>query len=347
MLSILKKKHFWGAIIGIALLVWCAKDVKWQDLETLATRTNFWYLFPATGCAFVFVILKALRWRVLVEPQKDIPLVRAITLYSTGQVLNIAMPALTGQVGRLILFSRKEGLRKTFIFSTILLEILFDAISLVVLILITSLVIVFPSEYRFIGFVIAGVTVLVLILFYLTLHFESSLESAARRHIRSRWPGVYVTLTKFLRSFTKGIQMLRSTSHFSQTLGISFALWAAHLLVIQFLFKSFGFDLTVAVAAAIMIINTIILMVPITPGNAGTFEVTVSTSLKAFSVGSTDAVLFALALHIFDVVPAFIFGFWYLKVEKISLAQIREEEAQTAILTELESEAQVGPKPKQ
>ncbi len=337
MIRMLKKKQFWGAIIGIALLAWCAKDVKWQDLETLAERTNYWYLIPSVIFAFLFVIFKALRWRVLVSPQKNIPLIRAVTLYSTGQVLNIAMPALTGQVGRLILFSRKEHLRKTFIFSTILLEILFDAISLVVLILLTSLVFVFPSEYRVIGFVIAGFTVGVLIIFYLMIHFEEPLEGQLRRHIRNRWPGAYITLTKFLRSFTKGIRMLRSTSHFSQTLGISFALWAAHLFVIHFLFKSFGFELSIPVAAAIMIINTIILMVPITPGNAGTFEVTVSTSLKAFSVGSTDAVLFALALHLFDVLPAFVLGFWYLKVEKLSLRQLSEEQPVGRVIDEVEA----------
>ncbi len=191
--------------------------------------------------------------------------------------------------------------------------------------LFTSLAFVFPQEYRAVSFVVAGVTTAVLIGFYVVLHYQRRLEQQLRAHLATRWPGVYVTTKKFIRSFVKGIALLRSSQHLAGTLFFSLMAWTAHMLVIYLMFEAFGFDLPIAAAAAIMVINSIALMIPITPGNAGTFEVVVSTSLVAFSIARTDAVLFALGLHLLDLLPGLLMGFASLRLERISLKEIRPE----------------------
>lgn len=318
-----KKKQFWGSLIAIALLVWCVKDIRLSEIKELSTRLDLIYLIPSIICAFLFVVSKALRWRIIVSQQKKISPIRAVTLHSAGQILNIVMPALTGQVGRMFLFSKKVGLKKTFIFSTIVLEILFDSISLIIFLLITSLAFVFPEEYRFLSYVIAGVTAVLIALLYIILHYQSAFESGSQRLFKKRWPSFYIGLRKFIRSFNKGMNLLRSSQHFFSTLGYSLFCWLVHTLVVYFLFKSFGLDLPFAAAASVMIINTLALMVPISPGNAGTFEVAVSSSLKAFSVSGTDAVLFALALHLLDLLPIMIFGYIFMHTEKVSIKDIK------------------------
>ncbi|MEE8576934.1 MAG: lysylphosphatidylglycerol synthase transmembrane domain-containing protein, partial [candidate division Zixibacteria bacterium] len=127
---IFKKKQFWGTLVAVLLLAYCFKDVRPEHIRSLSHRLEIIFLIPAIVCSFLFILTKALRWRLMVSQQRKIPVGRVITLYSAGQILNIVMPALTGQVGRLFLFARTEGLRKTFVFSTIVLEVLFDAISL-------------------------------------------------------------------------------------------------------------------------------------------------------------------------------------------------------------------------
>ncbi len=345
---ILKSKQFWGTLIAIALLAYCVKDVSLEELRALSQRVNFLYLAPALVCTFLFIIFRALRWQLMVSQHKRIKPSRAIALYSAGQVLNIVMPVLTGQVGRLFLFARKEGLRKTFVFSTIVLEVLFDALSLVIFLLFTSLAFVVPDSYRSAGIVIAVATVTVLILFYMMLQFQGRLEDVGRRRLRNRWPSLYVGVLKFMRSFAKGIETLRSTQHFIGTFGYSLVSWTAHTLAIYFMFMAFGFELPYAAAATVMIINTLALMIPVTPGNAGTFEVAVSTSLTAFAVGRSDAVLFAVALHILDLLPVFAFGLSFLHMEKLSIREIKSQHEDDMILdrvsengTLIESEEQV------
>ncbi len=316
-------------------MAFCLKDVTLSEIRELVHRINYVYFLPSVVCTFLFVIFRGLRWRLMVAQQKKISIGRAVTLFSAGQILNVVMPALTGQVGRMFLFAKKEGLRKTFVFSTMVLEVLFDAISLIIFLFLTSLAFAFPPEYRSLSIILSLVTLGLLVLLYLTLHFQHRLEEFGRRHYRERWPSFYIGIKKFIRSFTKGIELLRSSQHLLGSLFFSLFSWVFHVLVIYFLFLSFGFRLPIASAAAVMIINTLALMIPITPGNAGTFEVAVSTSLKAFSVGHSDAVLFSIALHLLDLLPVYLMGFIFLHFEKISLKEIKSQHEDERLLDRL------------
>jgi uncharacterized protein (TIRG00374 family) len=337
-MSFLKKKQFWGILVGLSFLAWCVKDIRVDDVEVLLTRLNPYYVIPSILCTFFYVALRALRWRILISQQGSISAWRSVTMYSAGQVLNYTMPMLTGQLGRLILFARKLSLRKTFVFSTIFLETVFDGLCLIIFMFFTSLAFALPSEYRKVGIIIAVVTVVAIGLLYLVLQSRERVESFMREHFRDRRPGLYVGTCKFVRSFSKGIMMLRSSQHLASTNGLSLVSWVAHMFAIWFLFKAFGFTLPIAIASVIMVINTIVLMIPIAPGNAGTFELAVSTSLTAFSIGRTDAILFALALHLVDLVPVFILGVVFLWQEKISIRQLRREHSEVTILDKISEE---------
>ena len=322
-MAFFKKKQFWGSLIAVALLIYCVKDIRLSHLEDLILRVDYLYLTLAVICSFLFIVTKGFRWKLMLSQQKEMTKWRALSLYSAGQILNIVMPMLTGQVGRMFLFSKNEGLKKSFIFSTIVLEILFDSLSLILFLLLTSIAFVFPEKYRFVSYIIASVTFVLIVILYLILHFQGNLENSMQKSLKPRWPSFYIGFKKFIRSFVKGINLLRSSQHFFGSLGYSIASWITHTLVVYFLLKSFGFELPFAAAASIMIINTLALMVPITPGNAGTFEFAVSKSLAAFSVGRADAVLFALALHLLDLIPISILGFTYLQMEKVSIREIK------------------------
>ena len=342
-----KKKQFWGGVIAVILLAFLLKDVKLSELQELFQRISYFHFIPAVVCTFLFVIFRGLRWRLMVSQQKVIRPFRALTLFSAGQILNMVMPALTGQVGRMFLFAKKEALRKTFIFSTMVLEILFDAMSLIVFLLLTSLAFTYPHEYRSVGIILSAVTVSVLAALYLTLHFQNHLEEFGRRHFRDRRPGVYITVKKFIRSFTKGIVLLRSSQHLAGSLVFSLLSWTFHMFVVYFLFKSFGFSLPLASAAVVMIINTLALAIPITPGNAGTFEVAVTASLTAFSVNRSDAFLFALALHLLDLLPTYLLGFVFLHFEKVSIKEIKTRHAEEIILDQVSEDGMLVEKEEQ
>ena len=320
-----KSKQFWGGFVGIGLLIFCLKDIRPSTLDELWARVNLVYLLPAILFSILYQMLRTFRWRVLISQQLPLGHVASLPIYGVCSFFSVAMPALTGQVGKLIFLSKRLNLRKSFIFSTMFMEILFDAVSLVFFIILTSAAFVFPSEYRDIGIIVSTVTISLMIIMYLLLHFRENINGFCRSALRSKWPGVYIVIRKFLHSFTKGLTLLKNARNFFSTMSFSLLSWFAHLLVIYFLFLAFGFDLPVVATSVLMIVNTIVLMIPVAPGNAGTFEFAVSRSLSLFSIPISDGVLFALCLHLVDFLPIILFGSWYLKTQSQPLSKLLKD----------------------
>ena len=310
MIAVLKNKRLWGSIVAVFFLWLSFRGVRLADFASIGSRLQLSYVFPALALGFLMVAMRAVRWQGLIAPTRRIPTSRVIPLYALGLTLNIAMPALTGHVGRLLLFARRESIRKTVIFSTFLMETLFDALTFVAFMAITSALFVFPAEYRSASWIVGGVCLAVIGLLTLYLTNMERLGAFGRRYVRVRWRGVYITLKKFSRSFTKGMAGLRTSSNVASSLGLSVGTWLAHAAMVYLLFRAFGFHTNLPLVAAfvILIVNTLALLVPLTPGNAGTFEFAVITTLRWFGLEKTDALLFAVTLHILDILPIFLLG---------------------------------------
>lgn len=324
--SFFKKKRFWGLLLALALLGYSFKDVRGDDLKNLGQRLDMFYLILSLVFSGIMQISRALRWRIILEPGKHLTVSRAVPLYATGAAINYIMPALTGQVGRMLLFSRREGLTKTLVFSTFLLEALFDAIMLFLFIFVSSLWFVYPPEYRFFSsLVLAGAIFLVVIL-YLHMALHEKINQLSRRFLRDRWPGVYITLKKFSLSLSRGVVALKSSAHLFRSLLFSIVVWVSHVITIYVLFLAFGIEVPMAAAVVVMVVNTLALLVPITPGNAGTFELVVVATLSGFAVGRADAALFAIALHLIDVAPIVALSIPFMRSEKVSLSEISRDD---------------------
>ncbi len=319
MSALLKKKRFWGVVIAVLLLGYSFKDIRVEHLEALWDRMNLWFLIPALALSALMQISRSSRWRTILEPSKRLTFRRGMLLYATAAAVNYMMPALTGQVGRILLISKKENLPKTHVFSTFLLEIVFDAIMLLMFIFLSSFWLVFPSKYRSYSYLVLGAAFALVALLYAHLMFHSRIDSLIKKHCRSRWPGVYITLKRFSRSFTRGVNALKSTKHLFRSVLLSLLAWTSQAAMIILLFHAFGLKLSPPVALVVVVVNTLGLLFPITPGNAGTFELLVVATLTSFGVLKTDAALLALALHIIDVTPILLLAGWFMHTERVNV----------------------------
>ena len=60
-----------------------------------------------------------------------------------------------------------------------------------------------------------------------------------------------------------------------------------------------------------MIINTLMMIIPVSPGNVGTFQLASVLGLNLFGVPKTDAVSFGLILHATTLVPIAALGIYH------------------------------------
>ncbi len=324
--AIFKKKQFWGGLIAIGILVFLFYDLDLPQILRLARELRLVYLAPVLACTTLLIVSKTYRWKVIVSKVRSVLFWPTLSLYATSQLIGVLLPALTGQAGRVLLFSRKGNFSKTYCFSTIFLEVVLDGAGLIGLMLISSSVFVFPKEYRFVSYIIAGATLSVFALFYASLHFQEKLERLGHKKLRRRSLKAYLVLKKFLKSFNEGIAVMKSTDKLFFVSVLTFCSWASQVGSVYFLFKMFNFDLPIWSAVVVIIINYLALMVPITPGNIGSFQLAVVGGLNIFSVPKTEAVLFSVMLYLVDMIPMIALSSFFLFKEHFSISDISEDE---------------------
>ncbi|MFH1699944.1 MAG: lysylphosphatidylglycerol synthase transmembrane domain-containing protein [Candidatus Zixiibacteriota bacterium] len=341
MAKFLKKKQFWGGIVAAGIMAFLFYDLDIPHTIEVARHLRLIYTIPILICTTGLIFFKTLRWMTIVSKIKKVLFWPTLALYSTAQVIAVLLPALTGQAGRVLLFSRKGDFTKTYAFSTIFLEIVLDGAGLIILMMISSSVFVFPEEYRFVSYIIGGATVLVLILFYCSLHFQSRMEGFGYRRIRPRSPKVYLVVRKFIRSFNDGISVIKSTDKLFVISLNTFLSWACHVGAVFYLFHMFNFDLPIWAAVVVIIVNYLALMIPITPGNIGSFQLAVVASLNIFSVPKTEAVLFSILLYIADMLPLIILAGFFIFKENFSISEISEDEELIAEVENIVGESDI------
>ncbi len=134
--------------VAIGLLFLSFYKVNLRELWTSIAQLNFLYLFASFCSAVAMNWAKGMRWRALIREVKPVSKTRMFALFHVGQMINLSLPALTGQAGRIVMLSKAEGLSKTLCFTTVAMEVLFDGISLIVLVYLASFIFAFPVWLR-------------------------------------------------------------------------------------------------------------------------------------------------------------------------------------------------------
>jgi hypothetical protein len=328
-LSFLKRKRFWAAILALLLSMYLFRDFDFNRVWTIIGSINFWYLIPLSIFEFLIAFVRSQRWRFIIDPGKKISAMNIFSTFSIGMMMNLLMPALTGQVARVFLLSKKEEIKKTTAFTSIVLEVLFDAVVLFLLLMIVSLFYVFPDYVR--SWEIAGgifVLIASIVLYRMSrFHHKASLSIAFRRFRRAR--NFAERMNDIKNSFISGLAMLRSSRHLLYVAGLTFLSWILQALMVYLLIASFGLNITLWGAMVIMVINTVMVMIVVTPVNIGTFQLACVFAMSMFNIDKQTALSFSILLHFFNYLPPLLLGWYFSFHEGMSFKKLLSQKQKT------------------
>ena len=242
-------------------------------------------------------VARSARWRAIIAAHQPVKFQRVFSVYTVGVLANFLLPFLAGVAIRLWLLARRVKVTKTFAFSTMLLEVLFDAFSLIVFMYAASFIFRFPESFVRIESIIFGGVIFFFALFYLSLLHRKWFFGLPEQFLGRLPERVRARLGRLFSSFTAGLSSLRSTRHLVFVVLFSLASWTAQAGVIYCLNFTFGYSLPPYAAVLVMIINTVAIMIPITPGNIGIFQLATLFSLGLFGISKEEALSFGIILH--------------------------------------------------
>ncbi|HHM24162.1 MAG TPA: flippase-like domain-containing protein, partial [Bacteroidetes bacterium] len=110
----------------------------------------------------------------------------------------------------------------------------------------------------------------------------------------------------------------------------SVLIWIFYVVIVQFVIMAFGFHETfhvpVLASVTVLVMTGISVSVPSSPGYVGTYHYLVMQGLAIYGVPGSDALSFALVMHIFSMLPTTLLGLYYFTKQQLSLANALEEE---------------------
>ena len=134
-----------GLVIGVFFLWLSVRNVDFQELRLYVNQMSYGWILPYFVLATFSFWLRAERWRLIVET--DTPQVKRANLFSGvmfGYLTNYAVPRL-GEITRSVYVARKEGMSKSNVFGTVVLERVID---LVAIFLMVTVVVFFVASDR-------------------------------------------------------------------------------------------------------------------------------------------------------------------------------------------------------
>jgi hypothetical protein len=319
--------------VTVGLLAFFFRNVDLGGVWAETRRANPWQLALAVAATLLTYVLRAWRWQSLLAPIGPTRFASAFRTTVIGFAASFFLPARAGEVIRPYLLARREGLKPTATFATIILERLLDLAA--VLLLFGLFVLTVPdgvisggpekfAHVQFWGSVAAGAAMVGLaVLFALAGHPERLGRAAGR--IEAVLPARAARFVAHLvESFAQGLAVMRQPARLVAALALSFPLWLS--IAAGIWLTSQAFHITFPYTGSFLVMTLLIVGVAVpTPGAIGGFHAAYKITVETFFAAAPDqAAGAAIVLHAISFVPVTILGVIFMAQDGLTLSGVQK-----------------------
>lgn len=337
-MKLLKSRRFWGLLLTAGLLIYCFYDFDFHGVIKAISSVRFGYLIPLIFLEAFIAYIRSARLKFIIDPVKSIKINLLYPIYCIGMMTNLLMPYLTGQVARIYLLSKRGQLKKTFLVTTTVLEVLFDGLALIGITLVISLLqsaINIPRLFFVMAGILLGATA-----FLFWLSHRKGKSSGLLGILIAKLPTRLGQRVNDLKSsFLAGLETLRSSRHLMVVSLLSILSWVAQATMVYLLIMAFGFHISLWGAVVITTMVTVMMIIVLSPVNIGTFQAATRAALLPFGIEKSPALAFSFLLHIAVYIPPIILGAFFSFKEGLTLKQIRDGTEKEAVVAASDNDA--------
>ncbi len=327
-----------GISISVLLLYFALRDVDAAEIGFELRSARPGWLLIAAIAATLPISLRAWRWGPLIEPVLPHSSFRARNAASfVGFMANNLLPARVGEFARAYALSRLEPVSVSASFASLVVERVFDGLTVVTFLLVAMTLPSFPTvaagglpDFSAMALTLLGAVAAVACMLVLMAIFPRPTVSLVERLSRYTLPrSLRRPLVDALTAFLDGLGVLRSPRLLLRVALASLVVWGVNGA--SFYFGFLAFDIQAPVSAAFFLQSLIALAVaiPSAPGFFGLFEGAARVGLvDLFGIEVNKAMGFAIGIHIAGFIPVTVIGLFYLWRLGMSWREVeRSEEA--------------------
>ncbi len=297
-------------IFLVGLFYYLLKDLNGKKLlEGMEHYSLFW-----SAIAMVSVVVSdfflSLRWRFLTGDK--ISLLASFEAIGISGFLNFILPAKTGELSKIVYLKKFYGFRTSNTTAVLVMERVFDVVILAFVTLATTLFL----------FQIEGALKYSAAIFTVFTLFLLFLRSNGIKKIIGLLPNQRLRVFVF-RTF-KLTLTLSNRKILTYNFIYSILVWMSYFFTVYlFLIYVADFHLTLQETFIVFVISSVALSLPLLPGGVGTYQAGVVFALGLYGVGKEEALLSAVFLQVFMLIPSFLIAFYILVKKDITLKSLK------------------------
>lgn len=280
-------------LLGIALIWWSLHQIpaeEWTKFTLALKQSKLWIVFPVFIILALSHFLRALRWRLIMEPLGYRPSIANTYLaVLIGYLANLAIPRL-GEVLKCTLLAKYEHVPAEKIVGTIVAERAFDVISLGIVFLLalglqfnvieagwnqlksqTSASVMDSNEGNWKMYLLVGIGIILIALFFI---------------LRKRIPTIVGSIKKIISGIWEGVMSATKLKQHNLFFLYSFGIWFLYLLATYVgLYATAGTESSFATAISCLAYASIGMI--LTPGGIGAYAYFMAKVLELNGVDYT------------------------------------------------------------
>jgi len=319
-----------GLFISLLFMYLAFRQVDFREMGKAFASANYWYLLPIILIIFFSHWLRALRWKYFLAPIGKVRVVQLFSALLIGYMANTFMPAHLGEILRAFVIGRKSTITSSAVLGTVVIERIVDVFSLLILMALIIIIFPFPDWVQKSGYISFVVIVIFSILLILMKKYRETSLVLINKILRFLPEKLNQRINDIIHSFLDGVVPLKNWRHFIVVVFLTIFMWSCYAFIFNLAFHAFNFielySLPWYASLVLLVITTISIAVPSSPGYVGTYHYLCQIGLvELFNVQSDAALSFAFLSHGLNTVPMFIVGLICISKEGMSLKSLNKK----------------------
>jgi len=325
-----------GLVLTVVFLVLALQRVDLGGFVDELRGVNYGWLVPSAICTLLGYLLRTVRWRIILSGAARAPLRTLFPVLIMGFATNNLLPGRLGEFWRAYLLGRKRNVPKTFALASVVVERVFDGLTLIALLAIVSTVIQLPERGREVELLAAAVFAAATLGVIVLLWKPALVQVPLRRVLQALHNGLSVWIEERFEAFVDGLEPLRRPPVLGLAALLSAGVWTAEASSYLFLARGVNLGLSSAIELPAIILAVVIInlgiMIPSGPGYVGTQEFFGTAALAVVSANPQAALALIVVSHVLQYTLVTGLGLVFFAREQISPRNLRPALAEQASL---------------
>ena len=293
-------------VLAAALLYYALRGLDWGNVAATISSADLKLLLLVAVLASINLLLRSLRWRILLEAATAVPPSTAFWATAAGYFGNTFMPARAGEVVRTLMISARTGLAVPFVLATALSERVADACALL---LIGALALMaLPSRPGWLAeaAVPSAILALVGVICIVVLPKIESVHTWIIGRLPIS-PAIAGRIRQMVEQGLLGLRAFHDSRRFAAFASMSAVIWILDAVATVIGAAALGLMMPVPVAFLLIVCLGLGSALPSTPGYVGIYQFVAVTVLTPFGFSQSDAIAYILVAQAMTFV---VVGFW-------------------------------------